>query len=204
MESFVLGSKDTADKGAAHRNINNERNQWDPELKDTHFLLPDGSVVKNSPANAGHAGSIGKTPWSRKWQPTPVFLPRKSHGQRSLAGYSPCDCKESDMTEQLSMSSSTWSTQHMNETHTHTQTGKCNITFQYGRDHDKIFQSKHRNRSYIKKLNQNINSLLTSNTNATPSYSHLPFPKFTFWKEVAMHSTRLKGREFCVPSLKAM
>jgi len=32
---------------------------------------------------------IGKTPWSRAWQPTPVFLPRESHGQRSLAGYSP-------------------------------------------------------------------------------------------------------------------
>ena len=33
---------------------------------------------------------------------TPVFLPRESHGQRSLAGYSPWGCKESDMTEQLS------------------------------------------------------------------------------------------------------
>ena len=32
---------------------------------------------------------VGKIPWSRKWQPTPVFLPGKSHGQRSLAGYSP-------------------------------------------------------------------------------------------------------------------
>ena len=32
-------------------------------------------------------------------QPTPVFLSRKSHGQRSLMGYSPCSCKESDMTE---------------------------------------------------------------------------------------------------------
>ena len=31
----------------------------------------------------------GKIPWRRKWQPTPVFLPRKSHGQRSLAGCSP-------------------------------------------------------------------------------------------------------------------
>jgi len=35
----------------------------------------------------------------------PVFLPRKSHGQRSLAGYSPKGCKQSDSTEQLSMSS---------------------------------------------------------------------------------------------------
>ena len=35
----------------------------------------------------------------RTWQPTAVFLPGESHGQRSLAGYSPWDCKESDMTE---------------------------------------------------------------------------------------------------------
>ena len=32
---------------------------------------------------------FGKIPWRRKWQPTPVFLPGKSHGQRNLAGYSP-------------------------------------------------------------------------------------------------------------------
>ena len=32
---------------------------------------------------------VRKIPWKRKWQPTPVFLPGKSHGQRSLAGYSP-------------------------------------------------------------------------------------------------------------------
>ena len=36
---------------------------------------------------------VGKIPWSRKWQPTPVFLPGKSHGQRSLVGYSPRDGK---------------------------------------------------------------------------------------------------------------
>ena len=37
--------------------------------------------------------------WRRKWQPTPLFLPGKSHGQRSLAGYSPRGCRESDTTE---------------------------------------------------------------------------------------------------------
>ena len=37
--------------------------------------------------------------WRRKWQPTPVFLPGDSHGQRSLAGYSPWGLKEADMTE---------------------------------------------------------------------------------------------------------
>ena len=42
---------------------------------------------------------VGKIPWRRAWQPTPVFLPRKSHRQRSLVGYSPRDCKESNTTE---------------------------------------------------------------------------------------------------------
>ena len=78
-------------------------------------------MVKNSPAKAGHAGSIpglGRSPGVGNGiptgilviptgNPTPVFLPRKSHGQRSLAGYSPYGCKESDMTEQLSTPSST-------------------------------------------------------------------------------------------------
>ena len=42
---------------------------------------------------------IGKIPWSRKWQPTPVFLSGKFYGQRSLASYSPQGHKESDVTE---------------------------------------------------------------------------------------------------------
>ena len=37
--------------------------------------------------------------WRRKWQPTPVFLPGESHGQRSLAGHGPWGHRESDMTE---------------------------------------------------------------------------------------------------------
>jgi len=47
----------------------------------------------------GFNPSIRKIPWRRKQQPTPVFLLRESHGQRSLAGYSPWACKESDTTE---------------------------------------------------------------------------------------------------------
>ena len=43
--------------------------------------------------------SVRKLPWRRKWQPTPVFLPGESHGQSSLAGYSPWGHKESDTTE---------------------------------------------------------------------------------------------------------
>ena len=44
---------------------------------------------------------VGKIPWRRKWQPSPVFLPGESHGQRSLVDYRPWDRKEPDMTEQL-------------------------------------------------------------------------------------------------------
>ena len=43
---------------------------------------------------------VGTIPWIREWQPTPVFLPGKSHGQKSLVGSSPWGHKESDMTEQ--------------------------------------------------------------------------------------------------------
>ena len=62
-------------------------------------------VVRDLPANArrhksrGFDPSVGKTPWRRAWQPTPVFLPGESQGQRSLAGYGPQSYKESDMTE---------------------------------------------------------------------------------------------------------
>ena len=49
-------------------------------------------MVKNPPANAGDSGStpgLGKVSWRRKWQPTLVFLPGKSHGQRNQADYNP-------------------------------------------------------------------------------------------------------------------
>ena len=44
---------------------------------------------------------VGKIPWRRKWQPSTVLLPGKSHGERSLVGYSPWGRKESDTTERL-------------------------------------------------------------------------------------------------------
>ena len=45
---------------------------------------------------------VGKIPQRKAWQPTPVVLPGKAHGQRSLAGYSPREHKELDTTERLS------------------------------------------------------------------------------------------------------
>ena len=63
----------------------------------------DGSVVKNSPAMQEAqemcVRSLVKNPLRRKWQPTPVFLLRKSHRQRSLAGCSSWGRKESDAAE---------------------------------------------------------------------------------------------------------
>ena len=47
-----------------------------------------------------HLTCLGKISWRRKWQPTPVFLPGKSHGQKRLVGYSLQGRKESDTTEQ--------------------------------------------------------------------------------------------------------
>ena len=78
--------------------------------------FPCGSVVKNSLDDAGDARDVGLTPVSgrspgdgRGNQRTPVFLPRTSHGQRSLAGYSLWGHKELDTAEHT-------------HTHTHTQT----------------------------------------------------------------------------------
>ena len=65
-------------------------------------------MVKNLPDNTGDRRDrrefnpyVRKIPWNRKWQPSPVFLPGKFQGQRSLEGYSPWGLKESDMTEGL-------------------------------------------------------------------------------------------------------
>ena len=71
----------------------------------TCLSFPGGSDGKESACIAGAMGSIpglGRSPGGRKWQPPPVFLPEKSHGQRSLVGYSPWGHRELDMTEQLS------------------------------------------------------------------------------------------------------
>ena len=71
--------------------------------------FPGGSVVKNPPANErecwrhGFNPWVKKTPWRRKWQPTPVFLPGGFYGQKSLASYNPYGPKESDMPEQLAL-----------------------------------------------------------------------------------------------------
>ena len=73
-----------------------------------------GSSGKESACSVGDPGSVsglGRFPWRREWQPTPVFLPGESRGQRSLAGYSPWGHKESD-TEWLTLSLFSWPPDH--------------------------------------------------------------------------------------------
>ena len=63
----------------------------------TAILFPGGSVGKENACNIGDRLQyrrprfdpwVGKIPWRKKWQTTPVFLPGEAHGQKSLAGYS--------------------------------------------------------------------------------------------------------------------
>ena len=62
-------------------------------------------MVKNLPASAGDLRDVGlipglgRSPWNWAWQPTPVFLPEESGGQRGLAGSRPWGCKELDTAE---------------------------------------------------------------------------------------------------------
>ena len=69
-----------------------------------HFRVldksPDSGPGRGPPScNTG----VRKIPWRRKWQPTQVFLPGESHGQRRLVGYSLWGCRDSDITKRLSM-----------------------------------------------------------------------------------------------------
>ena len=71
-----------------------------------------GSDGKESASNADSINAdqprfnlwVRKMPWSRKWQPTPAFLPGEFHRERSLRGYSPWGHKELNLTEQLTFS----------------------------------------------------------------------------------------------------
>ena len=70
------------------------------------FMLKQGSTSGKEPACQGRRHKrhkfnpwVRKIPWRRAGQPTPVFLPRESHGQRSLVGYSPWGHQEADVTE---------------------------------------------------------------------------------------------------------
>ena len=78
-------------------------------------------TAKNAPAGQGPGIDpwVGKIPWRREWQLTPVFLPGEFHGQRNLVGYSTLGHKKSDTTERL--------------THTHTCTSYSKVSVGVGK-----------------------------------------------------------------------
>ena len=122
MQGWSLDQEDPPEEGIATHSsilawrIRRDRGAWQArvhgvtELDTTQVTqsgLPGGSEVKASAyvclqcRRPVFDSWFGKIPWRRKWQPTPVFLPGESHGQRSLVGCSTWGCKESDMTERL-------------------------------------------------------------------------------------------------------
>ena len=70
---------------------------WATSLSLSLYRYTGGSVVKNLPAKQQMQirSFCWEDPWRNEWQPTPVFLPGKSHGRRNLVHYSPWDCEES-------------------------------------------------------------------------------------------------------------
>ena len=95
-EGYGLHVRVKGNKGAAEMRMNSGL---------LGSILPGASLVvqmvKDLPAmcRPWFNPRVRKIPWRREWQPTPVLLPGEFHGQRSLVGYSPWDCKESDKTE---------------------------------------------------------------------------------------------------------
>ena len=92
VSDFIfLGSKITADADCSL------------EIKRRLRASLVAQTVKRLPAiqDTGYDSWVGKIPWRSKWHTTPALLPGKSHGQRSLIGYSPWDREESDTTERL-------------------------------------------------------------------------------------------------------
>ena len=81
--------------------------------------LPGGASSKESACKCrrhrrrGFHPWVGKVPWSKKWQPTPVFLLEKFHGQRSLEDCSPWGCKELDTTERTYTQTHTYTEKHV-------------------------------------------------------------------------------------------
>ena len=75
------------------------RDSWLIEKYGSTQGFPDGTVGKESACQCRRCKRhrldlwVGKITWRRKWQPSPVFLPGKSHGQRRLVGYSPWGCR---------------------------------------------------------------------------------------------------------------
>ena len=105
-------------------------------------------------------------PWRREWQPTPVFLPGKIHGQRSLGGYSPWGRKERDMTERPALSLPALKSHH--------SAGRWTMVFSALLDKGKRLtqHGKRRYQAGTSKLHKP-----THNSRSTPPHSSFPATK---------------------------
>ena len=81
-----------------HKNI---KSSWETKREKSFLHSSDSEESTCQCRRPGFNPWVWKIPWRGPWQPTPVFLPGESHGQRSLVGYSPWGGKELDMTERL-------------------------------------------------------------------------------------------------------
>ena len=102
-DMILYGERDTSDKPVPTIFSWSVR----PMQPQSPLDFPSGSDGKGICLQCGRPGFdiwVGKIPWRRKWQPTPVFLPGESHGQRSLVDYSPRGHKESDTMDWLTFS----------------------------------------------------------------------------------------------------
>ena len=90
---WVDGITDLMDMGLGElRELVMDREAW-------HAVIHGVAKSQTRLSDRSDLISVLKIHWRSKWQPTPVLLPGKSHGQRSLVGYSPWGRKESDTTE---------------------------------------------------------------------------------------------------------
>ena len=103
--------KNSMDRGAWQATIHGVTKsqtwlKWLSTQEATIRTSPVAQMVKNMPAmqEIQFIPGLGRSSGEENGLPTPAFLPGKSHGQRSLAGYSPWGCKKSDTTERLTFS----------------------------------------------------------------------------------------------------
>ena len=120
-----LGQEDLLEKEmATHSSILAWKIPWMVEPGRFLIAFPGGTSSKESTCQCRRCKRcrfdpwVRKIPWRREWQPTPVFLPGESHGQRGLVGYRPWGHKETDTTERVTHT----------HTHTHTRWEVCELT----------------------------------------------------------------------------
>ena len=98
----------------------------DSKFPSSQKFLLNSTRLASYYKRCGFSPWVGKIPWRRVWQSTPVFLPAEYHGQRSLVGYNPQGGKELDMTE---ATEHTCTMSYHTHVHAHTHTSMQIVNF---------------------------------------------------------------------------